>query len=133
MTANGFSATAIKPVQSVDTPLPGARAALVLLLVINLFNYLDRYVLASVIPKIREQLFAKAHEAAAAAEPSFAVRFVDWLGDTFGLTGENALIGSLAMAFIVAYMIAAPVFGWLADRTSRWLLVGVGVILWSLA
>ena len=133
MTANGFSATAIKPVQSVDTPLPGARAALVLLLVINLFNYLDRYVLASVIPKIREQLFAKAHEAAAGAEPSFAVRFVDWLGDTFGLTGENALIGSLAMAFIVAYMIAAPVFGWLADRTSRWLLVGVGVILWSLA
>src|SRR5687767_14981366 len=30
-------------------------------------------------------------------------------------------------------MVVAPLFGWLADRTSRWLLIGVGVILWSLA
>jgi MFS family permease len=123
-----------------DTPapttgaLPGARAALILLLTINLFNYIDRYVLAAVVPKVRETFFQPAHSGAGAApESSFAVQFVGWLGDTFGLTGENALIGSLAMAFMVAYMIAAPLFGWLADRMSRWLLVGVGVILWSLA
>jgi MFS family permease len=30
-------------------------------------------------------------------------------------------------------MVIAPLFGWLADRTSRWLLVGIGVVLWSLA
>jgi MFS family permease len=30
-------------------------------------------------------------------------------------------------------MIAAPVFGRLAERFSRWLLVGAGVVLWSLA
>jgi MFS family permease len=30
-------------------------------------------------------------------------------------------------------MLIAPLFGWLADRTSRWALVGVGVIIWSLA
>jgi MFS family permease len=30
-------------------------------------------------------------------------------------------------------MLLAPVFGWLADRMSRWWLVGIAVILWSLA
>jgi MFS family permease len=42
-------------------------------------------------------------------------------------------MGWLATAFFVSYMIFSPVFGWLGDRMSRWLLVGVGVILWSLA
>ena len=42
-------------------------------------------------------------------------------------------IGLLGTAFMVVYMIGAPVFGRLAERTSRWILVGVGVILWSLA
>ncbi|HVT26965.1 MAG TPA: MFS transporter, partial [Lacipirellulaceae bacterium] len=27
----------------------------------------------------------------------------------------------------------APLFGWLADRYSRWMLVGIGVLLWSVA
>jgi MFS family permease len=133
MTANGHATPKTESNLTAEVPLPGARAALVLLLVINLFNYIDRYVLAAVVPKIRETFFDPVQRSAEAAEQSIAVRFVTWLGDTFGLTGENALIGSLAMAFIVAYMIAAPVFGWLADRMSRWLLVGVGVILWSLA
>jgi MFS family permease len=30
-------------------------------------------------------------------------------------------------------MTIAPVFGWMADRMSRWLLIGVGVAFWSLA
>ena len=42
-------------------------------------------------------------------------------------------MGSLATAFFVSYMIAAPIFGWLADRMSRWMLVGASVLLWSLA
>jgi MFS family permease len=37
------------------------------------------------------------------------------------------------MAFMVTYMIAAPILGWLADRMSRWVLIGIGVIVWSLA
>ncbi len=90
-------------------PLSGARPALILLLLINLFNYIDRYILAAVEPKIRQEL----------------------LGDSSA--ANLAKMGSLATAFTFSYMIAAPVFGWLADRTSRWLLVGVGVILWSLA
>jgi len=30
-------------------------------------------------------------------------------------------------------MLTAPFFGWLADRMSRWTLVGIAVILWSAA
>jgi MFS family permease len=92
-----------------EMPLPGARKALTLLLTINLFNYVDRYVLAAVEPKIQEQFFRP-------SDPN-----------------AEFLMGSLATAFIISYMLAAPVFGWLADRMSRWLLVGVSVLLWSLA
>ena len=38
-------------------PLPGARLALILLLIINLFNYIDRQVLAAVLPEIEKTLF----------------------------------------------------------------------------
>ena len=37
------------------------------------------------------------------------------------------------MAFMVLYMIGAPLFGRLAERRSRWMLIGIGVVLWSLA
>src|SRR5438309_11222905 len=39
------------------SPLPGARAALVLLLCINWFNYIDRQVLAAVVPKIKQAFY----------------------------------------------------------------------------
>jgi predicted MFS family arabinose efflux permease len=42
-------------------------------------------------------------------------------------------MGSLSSAFMISYMIAAPVFGFLAERMSRWLLIAAGVGLWSLA
>src|SRR5438309_5503004 len=41
--------------------------------------------------------------------------------------------GLLGDAFFVTYMISAPILGLLADRISRWLIVGSAVILWSLA
>jgi MFS family permease len=88
---------------------PGARQALALLLGINLFNYIDRYILAAVEPEIRRHFF-DAHDPDAMAKT-----------------------GSLATAFLLSYMIASPLFGWLADRASRWLIVGLGVALWSLA
>ncbi len=89
--------------------LPGARAALALLLCINLFNYIDRQVLAAVEPQIAHDLGLDR-----AANGMF------WMG-------------LLATAFMAAYMLAAPLFGWLADRVPRWPLIGVGVVLWSLA
>jgi MFS family permease len=88
---------------------PGAQAALGLLLGINLFNYIDRFVLAAVEPSIRAAFFAP------------------------GDPNAMAMTGSLAPAFLVTYMLAAPVLGFLADRFSRWVIVGVCVILWSFA
>lgn len=91
------------------TPIPGARAAVILLLAINLFNYIDRQMLSAVLPKIKANLLRPDDPEA------------------------NAKLGSLTPAFMIFYMIVAPLFGWLGDRYSRWLLIGIGVILWSLA
>ena len=87
----------------------GARTALFLLLGINLFNYIDRQILAALEPDIRATFFAP--------------------GDL------NAMwkTGLLGDAFFVTYMISAPILGFLADRISRWIIVGSAVILWSLA
>lgn len=87
----------------------GAQTALVLLLGINLFNYIDRYVLAAVEPNIRATFFQ-------AGDPN-----------AMGWTG------TLATAFLFTYMASAPVLGFLADRFSRWLIVGICVIFWSFA
>src|SRR5438046_7964275 len=88
-------------------PLSSARTALFLLLGINLFNYIDRYVLSAVEPEIRAHFFAP-------SDPN-----------------AHALTGLLGTAFLVSYMLAAPIFGWLADRTSRWIIICVSVLLWS--
>lgn len=94
-----------------STPLPRANLALGLLLAINLFNYIDRQVLSAVLPKIA--LDAKLFDP---SDP--------WM---------QSKLGFLTTAFMVSYMLLSPVFGVLGDRFSRWGLVGVGVILWSLA
>ncbi len=44
-----------------------------------------------------------------------------------------AKTGALATAFLVSYMILAPLFGWLADKHSRWAIIGTGAAIWSLA
>jgi len=90
-------------------PSSGARIALGLLLTINLFNYIDRQVLAAVEPEIRQTFFSP--------------------GDLNAMTKT----GWLGSAFLVTYMLSAPVLGFLADRVSRWVIVGTAVILWSLA
>jgi MFS family permease len=91
------------------TARTAARGALFLLLGINLFNYIDRQILAALEPDIREAFFA--------------VNDVNAMAKT-GLLGD---------AFLVTYMISAPILGFLADRFSRWFIVGTAVILWSLA
>lgn len=91
-----------------DTALAGARTALILLVLINLLNYIDRYILAGVLSKIKLDLLA-------------------------GDPQANTKAGLLATAFMVAYMCLSPLFGVLGDRMKRWWLVGIGVILWSMA
>jgi MFS family permease len=90
-------------------PSSAAKISLLLLLGVNLFNYIDRYVLAAVEPEIQAHFFAP-------DDPN-----------------AHALTGLLGTAFLVTYMISAPIFGWLADRMSRWLIIGASVILWSAA
>ncbi len=81
----------------------GAGWFLALLVLLNLFNYIDRYNLPPVLEPIETE---------------------------FGATGSQ--MGFLATGFLLVYMITAPVFGWTADRYSRWKLVGIGMIIQSL-
>ncbi len=118
-------------VRGPDDGVPGgARPALVLLLFINLFNYVDRQVLAAVVPSIERSFFGAGN--GAGTSPALTT-LQDWCRSHLGFKPELALIGVLSMAFMVLYMVGAPVFGRLAERFSRWALVGIGVILWSLA
>ena len=109
-------------------PFPGARAALALLLCINLFNYIDRQVLSAMVGPIKASLFAAP---AGGSAPLQGLQ--DWCRIHLGFKPELALIGVLSMAFMVTYMAGAPVFGRLAERRSRWWIIGIGVGLWSLA
>jgi MFS family permease len=102
--------------------LPGARGALTLLFLINLLNYIDRYVLSAAVPHIRHTFFG----------PDSGAQF-EWFHRHLGFTPQNAMLGLLSMAFMVTYTIVAPVFGRTAERRSRWAIVGVGVLLWSIA
>jgi MFS family permease len=78
-------------------------ATLAALTSLNLLDYLDRQLLAAVLPALQAELR---------------------IGD------EQA--GTIATAFMLGYFLTAPVFGWLGDRLSRiWLIAG-GVLVWSL-
>ncbi|MBP1728722.1 MAG: rane protein, major facilitator superfamily [Deltaproteobacteria bacterium] len=80
------------------------RYALILFIGINLLNYIDRQVLYAVFPLIKSSL---------------------QISDTS--------LGLLGSAFMVVYMCAAPIFGWLGDRGSRVRLAAGGLGIWSLA
>ena len=83
--------------------------ALLLLLLINLVNYIDRYMMAALEPPIQHQFF-----------PGNPPNAELWMG-------------MLGTAFTVCYMVLSPLFGYLADRKSRWMIVGAAVVIWSLA
>lgn len=96
----------------VSSPDPRAGAYLTLLIVINLFNYIDRQVLAAVLPDIQQD------------------------GTIFPPSDTHAesKAGWLGSAFLVSYMLFSPLFGWLdGHRYRRWVILGLGVSLWSLA
>jgi MFS family permease len=80
------------------------RFALTLLLAVNLLNYIDRQVLYAVFPLIKADIS---------------------LSDT--------ALGILGSAFMLCYMLSAPLFGWIGDRTSRARLASGGLLVWSLA
>ena len=93
----------MKPANS-KTTIRNAKYTLALLLVVNLLNYVDRQALYAVFPLIKADLH---------------------LSDT-GL-------GFLGSAFMLCYMIAAPIFGRIGDRSNRAHLAAGGLALWSMA
>jgi MFS transporter, Spinster family, sphingosine-1-phosphate transporter len=90
---------------------PGANRALALLFIINLFNYIDRQVLSAVLPKM--QLDSSLFDP---TDPLLQTK-----------------LGLLTSAFLVSYTLLSPVFGWFGNSGRRWRVIGVGVIIWSLA
>src|SRR5258707_9604175 len=85
--------------------LASANAGLAILAFINLFSYLDRYVVSGVLESLKHS--------------------------DLGLTDTN--LGSLMSGFLVVYTLLAPVFGALGDRRSRPRLIALGVACWSFA
>ena len=81
--------------------------ALVVLTLINMFNYIDRYVVPPLFESLRKDPVM--------GHPS------------------DAQLGGLMTAFLVVYMVTSPLFGTLGDRMSRMRLIAGGVALWSLA
>src|SRR5213594_2688662 len=81
------------------------RQGLIVLTLINLFNYLDRFVVPSLLESIKKS----------------------------ELHPSDTQLFSLVPAFTVVYMLAAPVFGPLGDRRARPPLIALGVLIWSVA
>nr|XP_029711988.1 protein spinster-like isoform X3 [Aedes albopictus] len=87
------------------TPRVSRRTAwftVIVLCFVNLINYMDRFTIAGVLKDIQDDF---------------------QIGDDEG--------GLLQTAFVVFYMIFAPVFGYLGDRWSRKWIMALGVLLWS--
>ena len=71
---------------------------------LNLLDYFDRYIVASVSTLIKQDL---------------------------GLSDKA--FGFLGSAFFLVYLVAAPIFGYLGDRWGRRRFMVLGAVLWSLA
>jgi MFS transporter, Spinster family, sphingosine-1-phosphate transporter len=81
-----------------------AFATLIILIVLNLLNYIDRYIVSGEVQPIQRE---------------------------FRATDQQ--MGALSTAFFFVYMFAAPLTGWLGDRFRRKPLIIAGATLWSLA
>lgn len=79
--------------------------ALAILTFINMFNYVDRWVVSAVVESIKRSELA--------------------LTDT--------QLGFVGTGFIVVYALTSPIFGPLGDKRARPPLIAIGVALWSIA
>ena len=77
---------------------------LALLTALNFLNYIDRYVLSAVLPKVQESLAL-----------------------------SDKVSGFLGTIFLLGYFVTSPIFGTLADRGGRRGLIAFGIVVWSLA
>lgn len=91
-------------VQSARVAARAALGTLILLVGLNLLNFIDRYILPGAQPLIQRE---------------------------YGWSDQQ--MGALTTALFVTYMLVAPLTGWLGDRFSRKPLIILGAVLWSLA
>lgn len=84
--------------------MTSASSVLILATLLNFVNYIDRFILSAVLPRIKSDLLL-----------------------------NDFQLGMLANAFLVAYFVTSPLFGRLGDRRSRPRLIAAGVALWSVA
>jgi MFS family permease len=92
------------PNPAIDQTRRHAAFALGVLSFINLFNYVDRWMLPAVLESIKADL-----------------HFTD------------AQLGEIAVGFVIVYTITSPIFGSLGDRKKRPPLIALGVAIWSIA
>ena len=89
-------------------PLAGEREAALFALgvvtILNFLNYIDRFILAAVLPRVKSELVL-----------------------------TDFQLGLLANVFLVTYFVTSPLFGALGDRLSRPRLMSAGVTVWSMA
>src|SRR5258705_12175775 len=90
--------------ESRDLSRGAAYYGLAVVTILNFLNYIDRYIIAAVLPRMQREL---------------------------SLTNTQA--GLLATAFLVAYFITSPIFGALGDRLARTPVMALGVGAWSIA
>src|SRR5262249_12701902 len=88
----------------VRSALPGAGYALGVLTFINVINYLDRYLVAGILPRIEDTLHI-----------------------------DHAQGGLLQSIFIVVYMLVAPLGGYVGDRYPRRWVLSLSILIWSFA
>lgn len=81
-----------------------ATVALIILTLVNLFNYIDRYIFAILIETLKKP-------------------------ESLRLT--DAEVGWIGAGFLVVYAITSPIFGNLGDRGRRSRLIALGVAIWS--
>eukprot|EP00794_Sanderia_malayensis_P013800 gene13800-15245_t len=90
--------------QSRSTKIPfRSKITLLLLVLINFLNYMDRYTISSVLTLIQKY---------------------------FGI--NNTVAGLLQTVFTCSYMIFAPLFGYMGDRFPRKYVMAAGILIWSL-
>jgi MFS transporter, Spinster family, sphingosine-1-phosphate transporter len=90
--------------QTMRPRINAATGTVVLLVALNLLNYIDRYILSGEVLPIQHDFHA-----------------------------TDQQMGALGTAFFLVYMLAAPATGWLGDRYRRKPLIISGAVLWSLA
>lgn len=90
--------------KAIDSASRWAKVTFVVLFLMNLLDYTDRWVLSAVLTDVQAEF-----------------------------TLDNFSGGMLATYFLISYSLISPLMGWLGDRTRRTWLLGIGVGIWSLA